>query len=129
MELNFLAIGVATILSFATGALWYSPVLFMYSWCREAGVDPQQTISNPGRVYSTTFILTLISVLAFTVLLGPSPDLDKAVLAALLAGFGLTATSMGINYQFAGRSQKLWLIDAGFHISRFVVIALVLAWF
>ena len=27
-DVNFLAVGIATVLAFALGALWYSPVLF-----------------------------------------------------------------------------------------------------
>lgn len=30
--MNFLAVGAATILAFALGALWYSPVLFARQW-------------------------------------------------------------------------------------------------
>ncbi|MES2018340.1 MAG: DUF1761 domain-containing protein [Pseudomonadota bacterium] len=33
--------------------------------------------------------------------------------------------SPGINYQFANRSIKLWLIDGGYHAVQFVLFGLV----
>ena len=44
----------------------------------------------------------------------------------LLVGAGFVAASFGINYQFAQRSFKLWLIDSGYHIVQFMVFGLVL---
>jgi len=47
-----------------------------------------------------------------------------------LRGFGAglcwVATSFGINYLFAGRSLKLWLIDGGYHTLQFTLYGLVL---
>ncbi len=127
MEFNWPGVLVATLLSFAFGALWYSPLLFMKRWCRESGVDPAKDMANPLQVYSTTFLLTLMSAFTLAFLLGPHPGIDSALMVALLTGVGLTAASMGINYQFAGRSRVYWFIDAGFHVCRFVIIALTLA--
>lgn len=57
---------------------------------------------------------------------GPSPDLIRALKAGALAGFGFVAVSFGINYQFAQRSFKLWLIDGGYHTGQFLIFGLVL---
>lgn len=127
MEFNWLGVLVATILSFAFGALWYSPLLFMQRWCEESGVDPSKDMANPVQVYLSTFLLTLMSALTLAFLLGPYPSISNALMVSVLIGVGLTAASMGINYQFAGRSQMYWFIDAGFHVCRFAVIALTLA--
>jgi hypothetical protein len=43
-----------------------------------------------------------------------------------IAGFGIAATSFGINYQFANRSFKMWLIDGGYHTAQFILFGLVL---
>ena len=51
---------------------------------------------------------------------------QAALKAGALAGFGFVATSFGINYQFAQRSYKLWLIDAGYHTLQFVLFGLIL---
>jgi len=52
--------------------------------------------------------------------------LETALKAGLLAGFGIAATSFGINYQFAQRSFKLWLIDGGYHTAQFLLFGLIL---
>jgi hypothetical protein len=55
-----------------------------------------------------------------------SPPLGYAVLQGVLVGACLVAGSLGINYQFSGRGNALWLIDGGFHAGRFAVMGLVL---
>jgi hypothetical protein len=43
-----------------------------------------------------------------------------------MIGLAWVATSFGINYAFAQRSFKLWLIDGGYHVLQFTVYGLVL---
>ena len=47
----------------------------------------------------------------------------------LLMLMGFVAMGFAINYAFAGRSLKLWLIDGGYHTMQFALYGLVLgAW-
>ena len=41
-DVNYLAVGLATILAFALGGLWYSPVLFGKAWMAAHGYTPEQ---------------------------------------------------------------------------------------
>ena len=125
-EINFLTAVLCTIASFICGALWYSPLLFMKPWSRAAGVDPKMKIDNPAKIYGLTFIMTLVSAFAMVLIVGNNADAGKIVLAVLAVGIGTTATSLGINYQFSGRTFKHWLIDSGFHLVRFAVMGLVI---
>ena len=43
-----------------------------------------------------------------------------------LVGFNFVGASFGINYQFAARSFKLWMIDAGYHTTQFMLFGLIL---
>mgnify|MGYP001792400874 CR=1 FL=1 len=52
--------------------------------------------------------------------------LPDAVGVGLIVGVCWVATSFGINYLFARRSLKLWLIDAGYHTLQFALYGLVL---
>jgi hypothetical protein len=46
-----------------------------------------------------------------------------------VVGVFFVATSFGINYAFAQRSLKLWMIDGGYHIVQFILIGVILgAW-
>ena len=80
----------------------------------------------PGKVFAISFIFSLIAATLFALWLGPSPPLETALKAGALAGFGFVAASFGINYQFAQRSFKLWLIDGGYHGVQFVLFGLIL---
>ena len=57
---------------------------------------------------------------------GPAPELEYAARHGVLAGLGIAAMSFGINYAFAGRSFKLWLIDGGYHTLQFAVYGMIL---
>lgn len=122
--MNIWAVLVASLSSFLLGGLWYSPLLFGGLWNRENGGVPQQ--GHPAKVFSISFLFSLIAAVCFSVWLGPSPGLDHALKAGVLTGFGFVAASFGINYQFAQRSFKLWLIDGGYHTAQFLLIGLVL---
>lgn len=126
--LNWFAIVTAALSAFALGGVWYGP-LFKQAWCREAGLDPALPPSHPARVFASAFVASLIAAAAFAWWLGPQPDLLRAVHDGLLAGLALVGTSFAINYAFAGRSLKLWLIDAGYHTLQFMLYGLILgAW-
>ena len=123
--LNWLAILVAAVSAFMLGGLWYGP-LFKTAWCREAGIDPDAAPTHPARVFGTAFVASLVAATAFAWYLGPAPELRHAVWSGLCIGLAFVATSFGINYAFAQRSFKLWLIDSGYHTLQFVLYGLIL---
>src|SRR5688572_2823331 len=122
--MNHLAVIVAAVSSFLLGGLWYSKALFGDAWNRENGGVPPP--GHPARVFGVSFMFALAAAYAFAWFLGPAPALEIALHHGLLVGAGLVATSFGINYRFAQRSTKLWMIDAGYHVAQFVLFGLVL---
>jgi hypothetical protein len=46
--------------------------------------------------------------------------------AGFMVGVAFVATSFAINYAFAQRSLKLWLIDGGYHTLQFTLYGLIL---
>lgn len=126
-DINFIAVIIATIISFGFGALWYSPLMFIKPWSSAAGVDPDNPVDNPAQVYPITALVTLLSVAALAWLLGGNPELASALTTALVIGVGLVAASLATNYQFAGQSLVHWVIDSGFHVVRLLLVAATLA--
>lgn len=124
-DLNLWAVLVAAASAFVLGGIWYGP-LFKRVWCREAGVDPDKPNGHPARVFGTAAIASLAAAFAFAWFLGPRPEMHHAVHAGLKVGLAYVATSFGINYAFAGRSLKLWLIDASYHTLQFALYGLIL---
>ena len=117
---------LATASAFVLGGIWYGP-LFKHAWCREAGIDPEAKPKNhPATVFGTAFAAALVAAAAFAIILRPDPPLFIALHAGFLTGLAYVAMSFGINYAFAGRSFKLWLIDGGYHTLQFALYGLVL---
>jgi len=124
----WLAILVATVVSFFLGALWYSPALFGRVWMREAGLGDQQSCGGrpPLRLLGTTFLLTLISTSVLSFCLSPKPGLTYGAVGGLVIGLGWVTTAIGTNYLFEGKSFKLFAITCGFHVVRFLVAGIIL---
>lgn len=127
-DLNWLAILAATASSFVLGGLWYGP-LFKKAWCREAGVDPDRAPPHPARIFAVAFACSLLAAMMFAVAMPPGAGAADGFGAGFVVGLFFVAMSFGINYAFAQRSLKLWMIDGGYHIVQFILIGLILgAW-
>lgn len=125
-EINLWAVLVAALSSFLLGGLWYSPALFEGTWNRESGRAQSPRGRHPALVFGGAFVLSVIAAAMFALFLGPQPALPFALGAGFAAGLCWVAASFGINYLFAGRSLKLWLIDGGYHTLQFTLYGLVL---
>ncbi|HBC58366.1 MAG TPA: hypothetical protein DCZ03_14495 [Gammaproteobacteria bacterium] len=124
-HINLIGVLIAALVSFALGALWYSPLLFQNYWKQAAEIDVEKQLQNPLVVYSLTALLTLFSALALNILLGPNPHWRDALGTALLLGGGIVAPSMAVNYLFVQNHSMHWAIDAGFHLVRLSLMAMV----
>ena len=122
--MNLWAVLLAAVSSFLLGGLWYSPELFGRAWNLANGGQVQS--GHPAKVFGVSLVFSLVAATAFAAWLGAAPPLADALKAGALAGFGFVAASFGINYQFAQRSFRLWLIDGGYHTVQFVLFGLIL---
>jgi hypothetical protein len=121
------AVLICAFSAFLLGGMWYSPQFFGRVWVREAGQSFQP--GHPTRAYVTSFLFMLISAFVFDYFLGflgERPELGDAVRWGATVGAGFVAASFGINYQFAGRSSLLWVIDAGYHLVQFTLYGLII---
>ncbi len=115
---NILAVLLAAVSAFLLGGLWYSPILFLRIWARESGISLDQPKKTHGAiVFAVSFLFSLIAATVFALFLGRNPPLNTAIRDGLAIGSCWVATSFGINYQFASRTFKLFLIDAGYHVA------------
>lgn len=122
--MNIWAVLLAAVSSFLLGGLWYSPALFGKTWSSENGGEKQA--GHPAKVFGISFLFSLVAAFAFASWLGAAPPLNVSLKAGVSVGFCFVAASFGINYQFAQRSFKLWLIDGGYHTAQFLIFGLVL---
>ena len=128
VDFNWVAAIAAAVSSFVLGGIWYGP-LFKRAWCREAGIDPDTAPKHPARIFATAFVCSLLAALMFANFLPPTATAADGLGAGFVVGLFFVAMSFGINYAFAQRSLKLWMIDAGYHIVQFCLYGLILgAW-
>ncbi|MEL7534902.1 MAG: DUF1761 domain-containing protein [Bacteroidota bacterium] len=132
---NIWEVIVAAVSGFGIGALWYGPPLFGKRWQALVGLSDEAIQSaNMPLIFGLAFVLNLIvaAVLSLFVevfmMIGSSALLG-GVFSALLC-FAFVATTFGINYLFARRPFKLYLIDVGYMMVMFFVMGLIIgAWY
>jgi hypothetical protein len=125
-HINYLAAIVAAVSSFLLGGLWYSPVLFGKAWQQDAGDTRKPGEGHPGRVFGLSFLFALIAAFAYAWLMPAPVNASSALAQGLIVGAGLVAMSFGINYQFANRTTRLWVIDGGYHTVQFALYGLII---
>lgn len=64
MEMNFLAIAVASLVTLVIGFIWYHPKVFGTVWVREAGLTEEQPKNgNKFKIFGLTILLSLMMTL------------------------------------------------------------------
>lgn len=127
-HINWFAVVVILILSFALGALWHS-VLFKNSWSKDSGsIYNSENHGNPAIIFGLSALMHLIAIVGMSVVLKDC-DAFQGLLAGLAISLVWIATSIGVTYIFVGRTLRLFLIDAGFYVVFLSVAGLILgAW-
>lgn len=127
-EIDWLAVAVAALATFAIGGPWYSQALFLKTWQQEMNMADAQP-GHPGRVFGAAYAFSFIACAFLATMIGIGGGALTGARMGLLVGLCFVATSFGINYQFANRSFKAWLIDGGYHVVQFLAFGLILgAW-
>lgn len=134
-NVNLWSIVVASIVSFAIGAIWYSPILFGREWLaltknKEPDVEDSEKKSILGK-YVIHFIGTVISFCVFGFIISFSNSynsLDGAFFGFLI-WLGFIATTMMGDYLWNKSPFKLFMINSiGSLISLIVGGAIIGAW-
>jgi hypothetical protein len=133
-NINYLAVTVSAIASFAFGALWYSPLLFSKTWQKEVGLtDEDIKNSNMAKIFGTTFILTIIMAFGMSLLIQARSTVSFTWMTGMFHGLAVgvffVGASMAINYLYQRKSFTLWAIDAGYQILFLCLMGAILgAW-
>ena len=129
-DVNFLAVGLATLLTFGLGALWYSPLLFARAWMAghghtEADVKAMQASMGPN--YAISFVCWLVMA---TMLAMIAPHFGDGIHTIFGVGLhmwlGFSATVGLTNNRFSNKPLSVWLIDAGYQVASIAIMSVVL---
>lgn len=126
-QMNWLAVIGAALAGFVIGGLWYGP-LFGKVWQRESGLSDEKLKSaNMAQIFGTAFVLNLVASFILGHVLGTysHPGLHVSAMIGFGIGLGFVATSVGVNYLFARKSLKLFLIDGGYWTLVYTVMGAV----
>jgi hypothetical protein len=133
-SINYWAVIVAALSSFALGALWYSPLLFAKTWQKELGfTDEYLKSGNMPKIFGLSLVVAIIMSYGIALFVNNHPgevmDWKTGLHIGALLGVLFVATSMAMNYLYQRKSFTLWAIDAGYQVVFMAMMgAIIGAW-
>ena len=129
--MHYVGIPLAALAMFCLGAVWFSPVLFLKAWMREASIDPNQKPDGRqmARTFGITFVLLLVAAAAldcFIINWSAGEGFWHGLWVGLIGGV-LVAAATGINFLFEQRSFRHFLINAGYDVVGFCLMGMILS--
>ena len=129
-SLNWLAIIVATLSTFAVGYVWYSESVFGKEWAKLVGISIKEMNSGEGMAETFTmtgiasFIAAVVigSLMVATGTTGPINGLVFGAIVGFAFRFGAHVTHNG----FAKKSKRLTWIDGLHDVTAMAIIGLIL---
>ena len=132
LAVNYLAVLVATIAGFATGAIWYT-LLFGRLWLKAVDITPAE-MSGKG-TSPLPFIVSIVAnaliawVLAVIITRFGNISVGNGICAGAMAWLGFVLTTIATNNAFPGRPWSLTAIDAGHWLAVLVIQGLIIGLF
>lgn len=129
-DISWIAVILAAAVAFVVGGLWYGP-LFLKSWQREAGIsDADMQRRHPAKVFGLAFLLQLFAayILGHVLATYGNPPAATDIMIAFGVALGFIVTSFGVNYLFAAKSMKLFLIDGSYWVVTYSLMGAIFAY-
>lgn len=131
LDVNWLAVVVATVAHQALGALWYG-VLFRNKWLRTMGMTPEEIeTEGPGGEMALGAVASLLSALALALLLTfpADPSTADGIAAGAVAGVGFVAAATFMNGAYEQKPITLSVLFGAYYTLGLVVVGAILgAW-
>jgi hypothetical protein len=135
MDINYLGIIIATVVSFILGGLWYSPLMFGKIWMQimECDTLSQEELKKMQKkmapFYGLQLLLTLMTTVVLSIFITDvlNSDADTYFMTALIwAGFIVPTQIAGVVW--ANTKQKFWAKQIFIMISFQLVAIMLSAW-
>ena len=126
-NISIVAVVLAALSAFVVGGLWYGP-LFLKVWQKEAGIsDADMQKRHPAWVFGGSFLFQLFAAYFMGHVLATygDPPLGTDVMIAGGLALAFVVTAFGVNYLFAGKSMKLFAIDAGYFLVTYSLMGVI----
>ena len=126
VDVNYLAILAAAVVSMIIGSLWYGP-LFGKVWMRLSGVTMESIDKAKARSMGKTYLLAFIGSLVTACVL--SRFISSGISVVFLLWLGFIAPIYLASVLWEGKPWKLWLLNNAYYLVTLLAMALVLrAW-
>jgi len=133
--IDWLAVFLATLISFVSGFIWFGPKTFYPVWWRAIGKtenDEPGSNQNMGVVFGSIIIALFIQALTLFIVLDwyfsktGSTSLLSGALAGLLIGVGIVAATPLSHRLMSGHGFKVWILEIGNDVLNFVLMGAVI---
>jgi hypothetical protein len=130
IQLNYVAVLLAAIAAMIIGALWYSPLLFVKAWLKEAGLSEKDMKKgmSPMAAMGVGFLVQLLAayVLAHFLVIVQPDSMQEALQAGFWVWLGFIATTQIGSVLWEMKSLKYFAINAAHTLVSMLVMAAVL---
>ena len=135
IEVNYIAVLLAAVVSMAIGFAWYSTALFGKPWMKLMGyTEKSMKESSKGmeKMYALSFVLALLTAYVLSHVMTFSENFFgySAVQTGLTSGFwmwvGFVAPVQASDVIFGGKKWKLFWINTGFQLVSLLGMGLTL---
>lgn len=132
VEVNWLAIVLATVSTMVVGSIWYARSMFGSVWIKLARLDEKKMKSNGIRPIIITVIVSFLSayILAHFISLAHyffhNSFLQDALLTSFWAWAGFTAARFITHDAFEARPVRLTIITIGHELVTFLVMGAII---
>lgn len=135
IELNWIAIILATLSTMVVGSIWYSPNVFGRRWQKLARIKGQGENVTPKEmalIYGGAFLGSLITVIILAIGAFIVADftgwgfLEATLVAAVVGWLGFTIARINMHDSFEGRPKELTFMTGAFELVTILVVALII---
>jgi hypothetical protein len=135
IEINWLAVAIATFVGTMIAGIWYQEPVFGKAWRKASGVTPKQSKQAgvaPMVVLLTVNLVTAVALAGLVYISSHFFDnysVRFALLNGAAAGLMLSATTLIVHNGFELKPKKLTVINAAYQLVIFLAMTLVIGLF
>lgn len=129
VSINYIAVLVAAVATMVIGSVYYAPPVLGRAWMKLVGKNADDVRKGMWMSMFWMFVAALVESFILAHFVGYTNAgtwMDGAVTGFWL-WIGFVVTTMFADYNYAGKSKKLYLIQIGYHLISLLVMGGILA--
>jgi hypothetical protein len=136
--LNLLAVLLAFVVSFISGAIWFGPKTFYPVWMKARGVESGQLTANqnkPVLLFGGTIIGVIVQTLTLGLIINslqkyqPNLGILDGAGVGFAVGVGISMFSSLSHRLFSGDNLKVWIIETANDALNLTIAGAIIAYF